>query len=66
MEKPEGLDVIWGNGNIPTMDLLKDLKASNFSGILSIQYEGDLEKNSSALKQIMEIYKNQVQQINQE
>ncbi|WP_156307982.1 sugar phosphate isomerase/epimerase family protein [Sphingobacterium endophyticum] len=66
MEKPEGLDVVWGDGNIPTEDLLKELKASNFSGVLSIEYEGDLEKNSSALKQIMEIYKNQVQQINQE
>jgi sugar phosphate isomerase/epimerase len=64
MESAEGLDVVWGSGNIPTLDLMQMLKENNFSGVLSIEYEGYLKENPDALKQIMEIYKNQLEQIN--
>jgi len=66
METSEGVDVVWGNGNIPTLKLLQQLKDNNFSGILSIEYEGNLKENPKALTQIMEIYKNQIEQITQQ
>jgi sugar phosphate isomerase/epimerase len=64
MESADGLDVVWGSGNIPTLDMMQLLKENNFSGVLSIEYEGDLKENPAALKQILEIYKNQLEQIN--
>lgn len=57
MKEKEGVDVVWGQGNIPLKDLLQELKDQSFQGVLAIEYEGSLHENMEEIKRSITYYK---------
>lgn len=56
-------DVIWGTGVLDVKDMLKELKAQNFQGVFSIEYEYNWDNSVPDIRKCIDYFNQAVEEM---